>query len=113
MRCFVGGAVAEFGVLGAVECLVAGRALDLGPPKQRAVLAVLVLEAGHPVSPETLIERVWADDVPRQPRNALYGHIARLRKLLQEATAGEPDERQVRLVRRPGGYVLDVDRDCV
>ncbi|GAB3421751.1 AfsR/SARP family transcriptional regulator [Flindersiella endophytica] len=108
--------MAQFRVFGPVELLVAGHPQDLGPPKQRVVLAALVIDAGHPVSAETLIERVWADDPPRQPRNALYGHIARLRKLLQRAAAteqAEPGRRQATLVRRAGGYVLDVDPDCV
>jgi DNA-binding SARP family transcriptional activator len=48
-----------FGVLGPLEVLRSGRAVPLGGPRQRAVLAVLLLQAKRVVSVERLVEDVW------------------------------------------------------
>src|SRR3954447_5199675 len=96
----------EFCVLGPVEMRVAGRSAGLGPPQQRLVLAALALDAGRPVGTATLIDRIW-DEAPNGARRALHVHITRLRRLLTGEAAAEP------LVRRSGGYVLDVDPDQV
>src|SRR5687768_2297371 len=58
---FRGGAV-EFRLLGPVEVEVAGRRLDAGRPRQRTVLAALLVDAGRQVAAETLIDRVWGED---------------------------------------------------
>ncbi|MFL6074508.1 MAG: AfsR/SARP family transcriptional regulator [Mycobacteriales bacterium] len=96
----------EFCVLGPVEMRVAGRSAVIGPPQQRLVLAALALDAGRPVGTATLIDRVW-DEAPNGARRAVHVHITRLRRLLTGEVAAEP------LVRRSGGYVLDVDPDQV
>jgi DNA-binding SARP family transcriptional activator/tetratricopeptide (TPR) repeat protein len=96
----------EFRVLGPVEIWAAGRAVDAGHARQRAVLAVLLLEVGRVVSAETLIDRVWGEKPPASVRNVLYGYVTRLRKAI--AAAGDPD---VMLVRRPGGYQLAFGKD--
>ena len=91
----------EFGVLGPVEVLVAGRAADAGYPRQRAVLAVLLLEMGRVVPPELIIDRVWGEEPPASVRNVLYGYVAKLRAVLAAAA----DSRVV-LGRSAGGYLL-------
>jgi DNA-binding SARP family transcriptional activator len=48
--------------------------LDLGGPRQRAVLAVLVLARGEVVPVDRLTESVWGDRVPADPSGALHGH---------------------------------------
>jgi DNA-binding SARP family transcriptional activator/Tfp pilus assembly protein PilF len=93
----------QFGVLGPVEIRVGERTLDAGHARQRAVLAVLLLDLGHVVQAELLIDRVWGEDPPPAVRNALYGYIARLRAMLAGAADG------VTLSRRQGGYVLQAD----
>jgi DNA-binding SARP family transcriptional activator len=99
-----------FRLLGVVEMSVAGRPVELGPPQQRTVLACLAIEAGRPVSLQTLAARLWGDEQPAGARTSLYAHLTRLRQALEKgAVAGA----QVGLVRRTGGYVLDVDRDWV
>lgn len=98
----------RFRILGSAEVWAGGRRLDLGPPKQRTVLAILALDAGLVVPTETLIHRVWDDSPPREARTALYSYIARLRRIVNdEAAAGTG------LVRRSGGYCLDVHPDAV
>jgi DNA-binding SARP family transcriptional activator/tetratricopeptide (TPR) repeat protein len=93
--------VVEFGVLGPVEVWVDGRAVAVGHARQRAVLAVLLLDAGRAVPAEVLIDRVWGEDPPPAVRNGLYGYVARLKALL--ASGQDPG---VSLSRRPGGYLL-------
>jgi len=51
-----GEVMVEFGVLGPVEAVVAGRLVGLGAPKQRALLALLVSRVGQPVVVDVLLE---------------------------------------------------------
>ena len=96
----------EFRLLGPVEVWAAGRCLEMGPPQQRAVLAALAVDSGRPVFRDTLIDRAWSGHAPEGAASALYAHINRIRRVLANPAAGtEP----VRLARRPGGYVLEVD----
>jgi DNA-binding SARP family transcriptional activator/Flp pilus assembly protein TadD len=97
---------AQFGVLGAVEARIDGRAVDLGHARQRCVLGVLLVEAGRPVSVDQLVDRVWGDEVPQRVTNALYSYLSRLRR----AVAGATD---VEIKRQPGGYALIVDPQAV
>ena len=55
----------EFGILGPLEVRVAGRAVPLGGPRQRAVLALLLLEANRVVSMDRLAEDLWGGTRPR------------------------------------------------
>jgi DNA-binding SARP family transcriptional activator/tetratricopeptide (TPR) repeat protein len=104
----------EFRVLGPVEVRVAGRPVPSGEPRQRAVLAVLLLHAGRAVNLDTMIDRVWGDSAPRQARRSVYAYIARLRRALDEAIGAEPAEAADQpLIRTSGGYLLDVDPEQV
>ena len=85
--------------------LVDGRALDLGPARQRCVLAALAVDAGHVVSVDRLMQRVWGDEPPLRARATLRNYLSRLRLLL----AGEGSA----LSRRPGGYVLEIERSTI
>lgn len=98
-------------VLGPVELRVGDRVLNLGPPRQRTVFAALALDAGRPVPMETLVDRVWHEDPPAQPRSTLYAHVTRLRQLF--AQAARQGNGSLQLHRRDGGYQLDVDLDAV
>nr|BFE76118.1 hypothetical protein GCM10020092_094190 [Actinoplanes digitatis] len=94
-------------ILGPVELLADGRRLDLGPAKQRAVLAALAVDAGRTVPVEVLIDRVWDEHPPRTVRNALHTHVLRLRRSLE--TLGDA----ARLEFRDGGYALSIDPERV
>jgi DNA-binding SARP family transcriptional activator len=90
----------EFRVFGPVEVLDDdGRSLSLGGQKQRALLAVLLLEAGRVVSSDVLVVRLWGEDPPRTATASLQNTISRLRKVLG------PD----RLITKANGYALRVD----
>lgn len=95
----------EFRLLGSVEGAVAGQSVNLGPPRQRAVLAALLLEVGRVVSVDQLIDRVWGEQLPGQPRKVLYSYLSRLRRILSTA--------DVSLPQVAGGYRIDVAPEAV
>ena len=76
---------AQFRLLGPVEVWVGDRRIDVGQPRQRAVLAALLVDAGRVVPRETLIDRVWGPAVPEHARATLRTHLSRIRRLLEQA----------------------------
>ena len=72
----------SFHVLGRLEAYYEGVEFDLGPRKQRAVLALLLLSANRVVSMERLIDELWGDAPPSTARTALQVYVAGLRKAL-------------------------------
>jgi DNA-binding SARP family transcriptional activator len=109
----VRGFVMEFGILGAVAVWADGRPVDAGHARQRAVLAVLLLDLGRAVPVEMLIDRVWGDDPPRSVRNVVYGYVARLKALIATGQDADGPEANVSLSRRTGGYLLQAGPDQV
>ncbi|MCX4238910.1 AfsR/SARP family transcriptional regulator [Streptomyces ortus] len=98
-------------LLGPVELLVGGRVVEVGPPQRRTVMAALAVDVGRPVAADAVIERVWGTHAPDGARNAVHAHVARIRRMCEQAaeTAREP----LRLVRRSGGYLLEARPDQV
>jgi DNA-binding SARP family transcriptional activator/tetratricopeptide (TPR) repeat protein len=92
----------EFGLLGPVEGRLDGRPLNLGPRKQRLVLAALLLAANRPLSTERLVDLTWPDAPPPTARTAIHGRISRLRAVL----AGLPGAS---LDSTGSGYTLRID----
>ncbi|MET7403813.1 winged helix-turn-helix domain-containing protein, partial [Dactylosporangium sp. NPDC005572] len=100
------------GVLGPVEVTGAdGTPADLGTPKQRALLAALVLHRPRTVAVETLVDLVWGDDVPPSPLSSLHGYVSGLRRAVEPSRARR--ERASVLVTTPPGYALRVGDDAV
>ena len=66
-------------VLGHVEASLDDRPLALGGAKQRAVLAMLGLEAGHAVSADRLIEGLWGEDPPASAAKMVQNYVWKLR----------------------------------
>ncbi|SDY90931.1 DNA-binding transcriptional activator of the SARP family [Amycolatopsis xylanica] len=93
-------------LLGPVEAVIDGAPADLGHPRQRCVLAVLLANANTLVTVDALIDKVWGQDPPASVRNTLYAHIARLRRAL----AGTDE---IRIGKRSGGYLAEVDPGAV
>lgn len=96
----------QFGILGPLRITVDGRELVLDSPKQRRLLATLLLDVGRVVSADRLADILWGDDQPADPSGAVQTHVSRLRALL-----GDEDRRM--LVTRPPGYLLAVDPDQI
>jgi DNA-binding SARP family transcriptional activator len=89
----------EFRILGPIEVRSNGEALSLGGPKQRALLALLLVDAGRAVSTDRLIDALWGEHPPKTAATSLQNFVSQLRKLLG------PDV----LVTKPPGYLLRVD----
>ncbi len=99
----------EFGVLGPLQVISNGARVPLGAPKQRAVLAMLVVNRNQPVSTDALIDAVWDDTPVPAARTSIQSHVSNLRRLLR--TAGV--DPYVVLASAPPGYQLSVaDTDC-
>jgi DNA-binding SARP family transcriptional activator/Tfp pilus assembly protein PilF len=100
-----------FRLMGPVVWSGPGDAVDLGPVRQRTVLAALLVDAGRLVPAEALAERVWeADERPADAIRVLYAYAGRIRRIV--AALGPP-AGPIELTRRAGGYVLQIDTDLV
>ena len=69
-------------LLGSVAAEVDGVAVPLGGRRQRAVFAMLALNAGRVVSVDHLVRVLWDDDPPARATMALQSMISRLRRVL-------------------------------
>jgi predicted ATPase/DNA-binding SARP family transcriptional activator len=98
----------EFRILGPLELVVDGQVRSLPAGAERAVLELLLLNAGRIVPAGTLVDALWGENLPRNASNALQLRISRLRKVL--ADAGLPGALVT--TRRPG-YLADIDPDDV
>jgi DNA-binding SARP family transcriptional activator len=76
----------QINLLGSLEVVDEGISLSIPGEKLRAILAVLALTPGSPVSRDDLIDELWAEDPPRNAENSLQGHVARLRRILADRT---------------------------
>lgn len=97
-------------ILGPLEASRDGAGVDLGPVKQRAVLALLLLRANHVVSLADLGDALWGDTPPRTARKNIQVYVSVLRGILGPG-ADEPDRPGPTLLRRPPGYALRVGAD--
>ncbi|MBW6439731.1 AfsR/SARP family transcriptional regulator [Actinoplanes hulinensis] len=88
-------------LLGPVELWTEGKPIRVGPPKQRAVLAVLAYSVGQPVPVSVLIERVWCDSPPAEARTSIQAYVTRLRRLTGP-------EQPIDIARAGDGYQLNL-----
>jgi predicted ATPase/DNA-binding SARP family transcriptional activator len=86
----------EIRLLGPFEVVVGGRPVNVSGGKRQSLLALLALRCGRVVGVDSLIDALWADDLPAAPRNAVQHHVARLRAALGQET----------IVASPDGYAL-------
>jgi WD40 repeat protein/DNA-binding SARP family transcriptional activator len=99
-----------FEILGPLRLLDAGRPIEIGSRRQRALLAVLVVNANRVVSADRLLDLVWGEDVPEGGVKTLRFHVSKLRDALESGRA-RGDEGLI-MTRAPG-YALVVDSDHV
>ncbi|MEU1367726.1 BTAD domain-containing putative transcriptional regulator [Streptomyces sp. NPDC005803] len=100
--------VMRFEVLGPLRAWDGDRELDLGFPQQRALLSLLLAQAGRPVGTSAIVDALWGEDPPDSAVNVVRRYIGGLRRLLEPGLAPRAPGR--RLTRRAGGYVLQVER---
>jgi DNA-binding SARP family transcriptional activator/tetratricopeptide (TPR) repeat protein len=94
-------------VLGPLEASAGGRPLPLGGGKPRALLTMLALQAGSPVSTDHLIEGLWGEQPPATANKMIQIFVSQVRKALD--ASGDAG----RLVTRGRGYELRIDADDV
>ncbi len=94
----------EYRILGPLEVRDGGRPVELGTPKQRGLLALLLLHANTSVTTERLADLLWDGAPPARAEVSLRSYAANLRKVLQ------PDAT---LAGEPGAYRLTVDEASV
>ena len=88
----------EVRLFGELEAVDAGVVVPVRGAKQRALLALLALHRGQPVSADRLIDMLWGDGQAANPANALQAQIGQLRRTLGAAA----------IVTTDAGYALDV-----
>src|SRR5262245_52744260 len=93
----------ELRVLGPLEAVGPEGAVPLGGPKQRALLAVLVLHPNEVVSSDRLIDELWGDQPPKTATAYLQNCVSRLRKALGSDV----------VETRAPGYALRVDEEAI
>ncbi len=99
----------EFGLLGPLEMSVDGALVPLGTPKQRAVLALLLMNRNSPVGVERLITALWEGWPPSGARASIHSYVSNLRKLL----SGHGIDPRGVLAAAPPGYRLNTpDSAC-
>src|SRR3954453_1162848 len=72
-----------FSVLGPLAATRSGVELPLGGRQQRALLACLLIEAGHTVSRSLLTEQLWEGQIPRGAATTIQTYVSHLRDVLE------------------------------
>ena len=93
----------DYRILGPLEASVDGAPAVLGPPKQRATLAVLICHAGSLVPATRVIDTLWGDDPPSSAANLVQGYVSGIRKALGKDA----------IETRGAGYVLRSSADDI
>jgi predicted ATPase/DNA-binding SARP family transcriptional activator len=94
----------EFRVLGPVEVVRDGRTIGLGGARQRALLALLLLEPGRPVPAERIADELWNGDPPAGASTTVRSYVSRLRAALGSADAVHGG---------PEGYAVQAEPELV
>jgi DNA-binding SARP family transcriptional activator len=96
----------QFRLLGPLEARDGERRVELGRPKQRVLLAVLLVHANDVVSLDRLIEELWGAEPPPQAAASLQTYVSNLRRVLEPGRPARAPSRI--LVSQPPGYRLVV-----
>jgi DNA-binding SARP family transcriptional activator len=95
-------------LFGPIEVAAGGRRLgprDLGGPKAKQVLELLVVARGHSVTKDRLADQLWGEALPKRAFAALENHVSVLRRHLNAVGRGRD-----LVVTDPGGYRLAAER---
>jgi DNA-binding SARP family transcriptional activator/predicted ATPase len=97
----------RFGILGPLDVEVDGRPVELGTPKQRALLAMLLIARGQVVSLDRLMDQLWGGEPPPRATASLQAYLSNLRRILEPHRS--PRAPATVLVTAPPGYALRLD----
>jgi DNA-binding SARP family transcriptional activator len=92
-------------LLGSVQVQVDARDVKIPAPRQRALLAMLLLDADRTVSAAALIDGIWGEAPPQHPESALHIVVCRLRQVL--------DSVAPMLVRDSSGYRMEIAAEAL
>ncbi|WP_219471072.1 AfsR/SARP family transcriptional regulator, partial [Nonomuraea rhizosphaerae] len=98
-------------VLGPLQAALGDRTLDLGPARQRAVVARLVAAGGQVVSTDRFIHDLWQEQPPPKALAALQVYVSNLRRVLEPTRP--PRAPATVIVSAPPGYRLDLPDEAV
>jgi len=101
----------EIRLLGTLAASLDGQPVDLGGPRQRAVLALLLVGRGAPVSVDRLIEDLWRGEAPQRASASLQAYVSNLRRALEPDRA--PRTPAGVLVSAPPGYAMRLADEAV
>ncbi len=104
------GGPVDFRVLGPLEAAEHGELLDLGPHKQRSLLALLLMHPNRVVTTDRILDELWGDAADGK-ENALWVYVSRLRAVLEPERG--PHDRPRVLVTSDRGYLLAVGPDAI
>ncbi len=100
-----------FEALGPLRVRRGTSVVDLGSPKQRAVLAILLVNPNRAQSVERMIDELWSGEPPASALATLQAYVSNLRRALEPHRPARSPASV--LVSRPGAYELVVDPDQV
>ena len=101
----------EFRILGPTEVLDGARRVLLPSGRGRALLAVLALHAGEPVSADRLVDELWGENPPPTARTVVHGLVSRLRSVLEPRSAEARPGALLETIA--AGYRLAIEPDAV
>ncbi len=101
--------IMQLGVLGSAQASSIGVAIDLGPRKQRALLAALVLHRGQSVPVDSIVDLLWPASPPPGVGGTLQTYVAGLRRALEPDRPARSTASMI--VTAGGGYALTVPDD--
>jgi DNA-binding SARP family transcriptional activator len=87
--------------------VIGDRAVPLGGPGTRSVLAMLLLEPNQVVSLDQIVDVLWAHEPPASARTMVQGYVSRLRQRLSEAGVA------AYIATTPPGYRMVVDESLI
>ena len=90
----------EFRMLGQLQVVDGDHLIDLGPPQQRALLALLLIRRNEVVPVDAIVAALWPGEPPRTAAQTIRVYVSQLRKVL-----GDDEERRL-LVTHANGYML-------
>jgi SARP family transcriptional regulator, regulator of embCAB operon len=103
------GTCLRFGLLGPLLLTAAGTPVSLGTPKQRAILAMLLINRNRAVGTEALIDAAWDQSPVSAARTSIHSYVSNLRRVLAGAGANPYEV----LASAPPGYRLSIaDDEC-
>ncbi|WP_371515571.1 BTAD domain-containing putative transcriptional regulator [Kitasatospora sp. NBC_01300] len=96
----------EFRLLGPVEVRRDGQFVEIGPPKRRTLLAMLLLANDALVTNDRLTDALWGEQPPRHAKTVIQGHVSQLRRLLHPVGP-------VTIATACDGYLLQTPADRI